>query len=291
MNPSTAERSKTSLRTWKPHAPLPVLPFRLGHLRLDYRLLRYLLWSLCHGHGYGARTAVQSLAAAGWLGFRELTGGAKLVECNICGWSGSLFYPNCGSGYYEKNHICPRCSCVARYRSLAALLDMETEFFSPNKSVLEAAPVRTFQAYCLWRKQGTNYLSFDLERFGMEKGDITALRYADNSFDYFLCFHVLEHVMADVKAIREIFRVLRPGGQAILQVPIDYSLADTVEYGKPNPFETGHVRRYSDSGFARRLAEAGFAVRKVSVKEICSQADIERYVFDCEPFYFAAKPA
>ena len=47
----------------------------------------------------------------------------------------------------------------------------------------------------------------------MEKGDITAMHYAAESCDYFLCFHVLEHVPDDIAAIREIFRVLRPGGQ------------------------------------------------------------------------------
>ncbi len=289
MNPSTTERSETSLRTWKPHAPLPVLPFRFGHLRLAYRLSRYLVWSVSHGHGYGTKTAIQSLAAAGWLSLRELTGGARAVECNICGWSGSLYYPNCGSGYYEKKIMCPRCSCIARYRSLAVLLDLETDFFSPDKCVLEVAPVRAFQAYCLWRKQGRNYLSFDLERFGMEKGDITALRYADNSFDYFLCFHVLEHVPEDVKAIREIFRVLRPGGQAILQVPIDYSVCDSIEYGKANPLETGHVRRYSKSGFRGRLEGGEFKVRTISVTDRFPREVIQHNGWDTEPVYLAAK--
>ncbi len=199
MNTVVESGAKAVPLDWKPHPPLTNLPFKLGHLRLGYRWSRYLLWSARKGHPTGVKTALQSLATLGWLSLGEVAGGARKVECNVCGWGGSTFYPNCGPGYYEENNTCPRCSCIGRYRALTALLDVETDFFSPAKGVLEVAPVRTFQAYSLWRKNGSNYLSFDLERFGMEKGDLTALRHADNSFDYFLCFHVLEHVPADVK--------------------------------------------------------------------------------------------
>jgi ubiquinone/menaquinone biosynthesis C-methylase UbiE len=170
-------------------------------------------------------------------------------------------------------------------------MDAETDFFSPAKGVIEVAPVRSFQAYCLARKQGKDYVSFDLEKFGMEKGDITAMRYADSSCDYFLCFHVLEHVPKDTLALKEIFRVLRPGGLAVLQVPIDCSLSDTVEYGQPNPFETGHVRRYSDSGFTSRIAQSGFTVRKVRAQDLFSQEDIRRFGMNMEPVFFATKPS
>ncbi len=237
------------------------------------------------------RTAATSLGILGSLTLKDKYQGRKNVRCNICGWQGSAFYPNTGSGYYELNANCPRCSCIHRYRALAAALDAETDFFSPAKVVIEVAPVRGFQAYCLWRKQGKNYLSFDLEKFGMEKGDLTAMRYADASCDYFLCFHVLEHVPADTVAIKEIVRVLRPGGLGVFQVPIDYSINENIEYGKPNPLETGHVRRYSADGFLNRLAGAGFSVRKVSVAQLFPSIDLERFGMNPEPFYFASKSA
>ena len=96
------------------------------------------------------------------------------------------------------------------------ILDEATAFFDSDKDVIEVAPVQTFQAYSLWRKNNQNYLSFDLERFAMEKGDLTAMRYDDNCCDYFLCFHVLEHVPDDDAAVKEIYRVLRPGGAALV---------------------------------------------------------------------------
>lgn len=260
-------------------------------MRLAYRWSRYLLWSAIKGHLYGMRTAVSALLQLGFLAFRDLCLFQRNVKCNICGWSGAAFYPNVGSGYFEPIATCPRCSCIHRYRTLAALLDAETAFFDPGKKVIEVAPVRSFQEYCLWRKAHKNYLSFDLEKFGMERGDITAMHYPDASCDYFLCFHVLEHVPADKVALKEILRVLRPGGEAILQVPIDYSISKTIEYGRPNPLETGHVRRYSEQGFFDSLTEGGFVVRKLSARQLVSSADLQRYGMNPEPIYFATKPS
>lgn len=224
--------------------------------------------------------ALRGLAWIGILLPADVFTYRKRVQCNICGWQGARFYPNVGSGYFNLDSNCPRCSCIPRYRSLAAILDTCTDFFTPDMAVIEAAPVRTFQAYCLWRKQGKNYLSFDRQvKLAMKKGDLTAMYFENNSCDYFLCFHVSEHVQDDVAAVREIFRVLRPGGQAVLQVPIDYSLADTLEYGRPNPRETGHVRRYSETGFVRRLTGEGFQVSTASVMELFSRISIQRFSF------------
>jgi SAM-dependent methyltransferase len=270
---------------------MPEVPIRFGHARLGYRWSRYLGWSVRKLHLRGARDA---LAGLGHLTLRTAADTLRpraRVVCNICGWAGSEFFPNVGSGYYERDTSCPRCSCIHRYRTLAAVLEHATDFFSPDKAVIEVAPVRSFQAYCLWRKGGRNYRSFDLERFGMEQGDLTAMRYADASCDYFLCYHVLEHVPADTRALAEIHRVLRPGGTAVLQVPIDWSLSDNVEYGRPNERETGHVRRYADAGFTARIAEAGFLVEKIAPATLIGETLLRRHRMSREPVYFARKLA
>jgi SAM-dependent methyltransferase len=236
------------------------------------------------------RDSALALGVLAQLTLRDFLSRDKHFTCNICGWRGTEFYPNVGSGYFELDSNCPKCSCINRYRSMAALLDVTTELFSPETTVIEVAPVRSFQAYCLHRKGGRNYLSFDLEKFGMERGDLTAMRYPDASCDYFICLHVLEHVPNDIGAVREIFRVLRPGGRAVLQVPIDLSIRQNVEYGKPNPLETGHVRRYSELGFVDRLDAEGFAVSKMSVEDYFSDGDIDRYGFNRDPIFLATKP-
>ena len=73
------------------------------------------------------------------------------------------------------------------------------------------------------------------------KADITNLPLPDNSYDVVFASHVLEHVPDDRKAVSEIHRILRPGGIAILPVPI-YGPGATIEYGKPRPEECGHIR-------------------------------------------------
>lgn len=273
-----------------PNPVMPAVPIRFGHARLGYRWSRYFAWSLRTRHAAGMRDAIAGLSLLAVRATADLVTRRHDAVCNICGWSGSGFYPNVGSGYFERDASCPRCSCIHRYRSLAAVLSRATDFFAESTTVIEVAPVRSFQAYCLWRKQGRHYRSFDLERFGMEQGDLTAMRYADGSCDYFLCYHVLEHVPADARAVAEIHRVLRPGGTAILQVPIDWRLAKTVEYGRPNERETGHVRRYSESGFTQRLAGAGFKVSTLSPATYFEDAVLTRHGMSREPIFVARKP-
>lgn len=269
--------------------PRSVLPFRFGRLRLGYRWTRYLLWCATHGHASGAADAIGGLVRLAASSVSDAFPARDRVVCNICGWEGRRFYPNVGSGYFELDTTCPRCHCIGRYRALAALLEAGTDFFSARREVIEVAPVRGFQAYCLWRKGRGHYISFDLEKFGMERGDLTAMRYADASCDYFLCFHVLEHIPDDRAAVAEIFRVVRPGGAAVLQVPVDYRLADTVEYGAPNPKETGHVRRYSARGFEGLLASHGFQIRILRVEDLGLPA-MKRHGLPREPLYLAVKP-
>lgn len=274
-----------------PNPIMPAVPIRFGHARLGYRWTRYLVWSIRKRHASGVRDALAGLSQLAARSTIDLVTQSTRVVCNICGWSGSAFYPNVGSGYFERDASCPRCSCIHRYRSLAAVLSRATDFFAESTTVIEVAPVRSFQAYCLWRKQGRNYRSFDLERFGMERGDLTAMRYADSSCDYFLCYHVLEHVPADAQALTEIRRVLRPAGTAILQVPIDWGLDETIEYGRPNERETGHVRRYSESGFVQRLSDAGFQVSTLSPVSHFDEAVLTRHGMSREPIFIARKSA
>jgi ubiquinone/menaquinone biosynthesis C-methylase UbiE len=104
-----------------------------------------------------------------------------------------------------------------------------------------------------------------------DRVDVTDMcTYADNQFDFFICSHVLEHVMDDRKALGELYRVLKPMGQGILMVPIvlgieeideDPSITDDAErwrrFGQHD-----HVRLYSKHGFIDRVSEAGFRIHQ-----------------------------
>ena len=63
-----------------------------------------------------------------------------------------------------------------------------------------------------------------------DKVDITDMTiYPDNHFDFFICSHMLEHVFDDRKALRELYRILKWGGQGILVVPIVLSIDEIDE--------------------------------------------------------------
>jgi SAM-dependent methyltransferase len=108
-------------------------------------------------------------------------------------------------------------------------LKNRTNLLSDNLKVLHFAP--EFQLYRLIRKlPNIDYLTADLSAPRvMMNIDITNIPFADESFDVILCNHVLEHIPDDGKAIKELYRVLKPNGWAILQVPLDSNLAETLE--------------------------------------------------------------
>jgi ubiquinone/menaquinone biosynthesis C-methylase UbiE len=114
------------------------------------------------------------------------------------------------------------------------------------------------------------------------------MHYQDNIADYFLCFHVLEHIEKDAHALEEIRRVLKPGGMAVLQVPIDWNVEKTFEYSCAEPRDVGHVRRYGRD-FTQRISLSGFEVSEVSVTEFLTESEIERFGLSKEPIFFATK--
>ena len=101
----------------------------------------------------------------------------------------------------------------------------------------------------------------------MVKMDITEIDYPDKSFNVIICNHVLEHIIDDKKAMNELYRVLKPGGWGILQVPMSLSLTTTYEdFSITDPTQreqvfgqSDHVRIYAID-YLDRLKESGFQV-------------------------------
>jgi SAM-dependent methyltransferase len=147
-------------------------------------------------------------------------------------------------------------------------LQRRTDIFGgTRKKVLHVAPEKTL-ATILQRHAPLSYLSADLNSESvMVKMDVTDIQFPDAHFDTIICNHVLEHVDDDVQAMRELYRTLKPGGWAVLQVPLSPSLEKTYEdpsvttkrqkqriFGQRN-----HVRIYG-LDYRERLESAGFDV-------------------------------
>jgi SAM-dependent methyltransferase len=124
---------------------------------------------------------------------------------------------------------------------------------------------------------------------GTKNIDIMNIAYPDNFFDSILCSHVLEHVPDDMQAMREFYRVLKPGGWAILQVPIDYSKATTFEDSRittPEEREKyfgqcDHVRLYG-CDYPNRLIQAGFKVDNIDFCNTFSKEEQIKFGLDAK---------
>jgi SAM-dependent methyltransferase len=149
------------------------------------------------------------------------------------------------------------------------------------KRVLHVAPERCFEGP-LRQRLGAGYLTADLlDPRAMEQMDITDIQHPDESFDVIYCSHVLEHVPDDRRAMRELRRVLKKDGWAVLLVPItaertieDPTVTDPAErerlFGQHD-----HVRRYGPD-YADRLREAGFDVVITEVSDLLGDGDLIR---------------
>ena len=115
------------------------------------------------------------------------------------------------------------------------------------------------------------YITADIESpLAKVKMDIHDIPFEENSFDIIFCNHVLEHVRDDIQAMKEMLRVLKPGGYAILQIPFFHPVPETT-YEDPSitdPIERekifgqdDHVRLYGQD-YPQRLASAGFKVKE-----------------------------
>jgi ubiquinone/menaquinone biosynthesis C-methylase UbiE len=123
-----------------------------------------------------------------------------------------------------------------------------------------------------------SYITTDYEdEFEADKRhDIQAIDEPNNSFDIILCYHVLEHIPDDSKAMSELYRVLKPGGICYIQTPFkDGDIYEdntiTTPEGRLQHFgQDDHLRIYSVMGLKSRLEENGF---EVEVKEYTEQND------------------
>lgn len=192
--------------------------------------------------------------------------------CPICGGRYRKFLP--GGVKLRPNAKCPGCGSLERDRLLWIVLEYlwKTHKISKGGHLLHVAPESMLAKKF---KQNYDYLSVDLDGSrAMQAMDITDINLPDCQFDAIVCNHVLEHIPDDTKAMSELYRVLKPGGWASLQIPRgtqedteeDLSITDPEErerlYGNKE-----HVRRYGKD-YQLRLEKAGFEVLTFSKEDV-----------------------
>lgn len=212
------------------------------------------------------------------------------VECSCCGETFSLFL---FSPYMTAR--CPNCLSMERYRLLCRFLREETDFGTKPVRVLDIAPTWCFQEFCR-SYDNIEYLSIDIRSpMAMRHMDIRDLRFGDDTFDHLFCYHVLEHVDDDRKAMSELHRILKPGGWGIIQVPIQ--VEKTVERSSLNDEEQREILKFPDHrraygrDYKELLESAGFEVEVSQYVKRFSKDEIKRYGLDAtEDLYICRKP-
>ena len=216
------------------------------------------------------------------------------VVCPCCGGRFREFR-TAGLGAKRTGAMCPGCGSWERHRLLWLFLEERTSLLRERVELLHIAPEpvmqRRFRAMA-----NVRYTSIDLTSpLADLPMDVTDLVFADGYFDAVICVHVLEHVEDDARAMREINRVLRPGGRAFVISPI--KLETTLEdpaavspgererlYGKRD-----RVRLYG-LDLRDRLARAGFDVEVVPFAAELDASVVERHgLLTSEDVYVARK--
>ena len=216
------------------------------------------------------------------------------VECPICESKFRKFLPWGNKG--AENRLCPNCLSLERHRLIWLYLKNKTDFFSANLKVLHVAPEQPFYKRFKALKN-LDYTTADLDSpIADIKVDIMNMQFEDNTYDVFICNHVLEHVDDDIHAMKEIHRILKPCGWAILQVPINFDSKETYEDpGIADPKERekhfgqyDHLR-YHGLDYGDRLRKGGFTVVEEDyVNEFPSEI-IKRYRLQKEEILYLCK--
>lgn len=185
----------------------------------------------------------------------------------------------------QRRHVLsPSTLSLERHRLLWLYLKNETSFFTDQLKVLHFAPEQAF--YKRFKNViNIDYVTTDLKSpLAAVKADICNLPFKDNLFDVILCNHVLEHIPDDTKAMKELYRVMRPGGWGIFQVPQDLNLKNTFEdHTITNKKERtkifgqyDHVRIYGRDYFDK-LRSVGFDLEEVDYTTTFSNEDLKLY--------------
>lgn len=210
------------------------------------------------------RSAFKKLIAPWYVGNR--------YRCNCCNRTFRKFLPKGHGSGYRLNAECPVCGSLERTRLLLFYLKNETNVFNKPQRVLHFAPEEGLSRHL--KKIPGEYIDADIdENLAGHVVDITAIPFAEDTFDLIICSHVLAHVKDQPQALAELARVLKPTGQALIMTRIDPEAEHTFE--DPNLqseaerklyFGETDAWRMHGKDFQHVLAQAGFKVDPIDYR-------------------------
>lgn len=219
------------------------------------------------------------------------------VECPVCNKKYRKFLPY-GYSNVRAGALCPGCLSLERHRLMWLYLNEKTNFFSDKLKVLHIAPEQCFLKRFRKQKNLTYHTADLVSPLADFKCDVQNMPFTDNEYDVIICNHVLEHVPDDKVAMREILRVLKPGGYSILQVPLDFSRDQTFEDNSiTNKDERtkifgqyDHVRIHG-TDYPERIKSAGFIIDEDNFNDTLDKATKDKYSINIDEFMFSYKKA
>jgi SAM-dependent methyltransferase len=217
------------------------------------------------------------------------------VECPISGKKYRKFLPY-GRTNPRPNALSPDSLSLERHRLMWLYLKEKTNFFTAKLKVLHIAPEHCFLDK-FEKMKNLDYITADLESpLAKVKMDVHQIPFAENTFDVVFCNHVMEHVESDIKAMKEIYRVMKQGGWAIIQSPLDPNREITFEdptITSPHERERihgqdDHVRTYGKD-YGNRLRSAGFNVTEDKFVMEMDKEKVKRYALPSEEIIYVCK--
>jgi hypothetical protein len=232
---------------------------------------------------------------SGWREFARRLKYAGLARyCPLCRSHVRVFLAH---GVVSRpNAVCPVCLSRDRHRLAWLWLRENTQLGKAPDRLLHIAP-ETSVAQRLQTLPHVHYVSADLVHRASVRMDICRMPFREQSFDTIYCSHVLNMLPDDRPAMTELFRVLRPGGLAVLQVPTPLE-GPGIEAGlhatsgdRLKLFGDPHIcRRYGSFELNASLSQAGFDVQVVHWSNQYSEAEKLRLGLIDEPLHVCRRP-
>jgi len=226
--------------------------------------------------------------------------------CPVCGTSQWSFIPcgrNVSSPYqqytvssgYRSGCKCAICGARERHRLLWLYLQRNDILDVSTARILHFSPTNSLRDR-LGDDSRIDWVSIDLKSENSHvNADIQDLPFSNDSFDIIICSHILEHVPNDIKALREIRRVLSESGIALFLVPLNWNISTKEDPSINDPeirrrkfCQENHVRLYGPD-IIDRFQSAGLNL--LSSDFARSLSPVEQFYFginENEPFFVCA---